>query len=244
MAPDLANNGAMVPALPLNELQAAAEQQAPVALVPLGDPMTLLNGNPSPGKTTLYRLGVDQTPVQNGNGNTTTYCQNLLKIAPARMQQDMQFTMARPSPDAGAANNLFNFLAQRFNFTFSANGLNCAGLLNQPNPITLQQDANGVTIGATITLPGQGTGNGGNGGNGGKGNGDGGNPGNGSTPTPGTGGTPPGNGGTPPGGQGNTPSCVVNGVTVQNCTGTTTINGQTCIFSFDARTQQVTITCP
>jgi hypothetical protein len=162
-APDLADNGNLVPALPLNELQAAAGQQAPVAIVPLGDPMVLNNGNISRAKTTLYRMGVDQPAVQNGNGSTRAYCQNLLQVAPARLQQDMQLTMNRPSPDPAAANNLFTFLAQRFNFTFSNQGLNCTGLLNQPNPIQLQQDGNGVTIGATITLPGNGQGNGGNG---------------------------------------------------------------------------------
>ena len=42
MAPDLADPGQMVPAQPLNELQAAAHQANPVALVPGRDPMVLV----------------------------------------------------------------------------------------------------------------------------------------------------------------------------------------------------------
>src|SRR5207244_2394450 len=84
-APDLADNGNLLPAVPLNELQAAALQTAPVALVPVGDPMVLNNNNTSLFKTNLYRLGVDQPLVFNpNNASTTTYCTNMLNIGPAR----------------------------------------------------------------------------------------------------------------------------------------------------------------
>src|SRR6266705_4874241 len=63
MAPDLAHPGQMTTALPLNELQAAAHQAAPLALVPRGDPMTLLNNEPDTAKTDIYRMGVDQPLV-------------------------------------------------------------------------------------------------------------------------------------------------------------------------------------
>lgn len=232
MAPNLADDGAMVAALPLNELQAAAEQAAPVAIVPDGDPMVQSNGNANQRKRNLYRLGVDQPA--NASGDTQAYCQNMLANGPARFQLDMQFTMDRPSPDAGAATNLFTFLAQRFNASLM--NLNCQG----QSPITLQQDANGVTTGATITLNGQI-----------------------SQPTPTTPAQPtattpaqptpttptqpmptattPPNGG---GGNNGGPDCVVNGTTIPGCTGTTTINGKTCTISFDAANKQVVITCP
>lgn len=256
MAPDLANNGAMAPALPLNELQAAKNQQAPVALVPVGDPMVLANGRTSLTKTNLYRMGVDQVPARSTQqASTKTYCQNLLQIAPARLQADMALTSAAPSPDAGAANNLFTFLAQRFNAAFGPDNLNCTGLLNMQSPITTQMDGNGVTISATINLNGNGgNGNGDGAGNGGAGNGDGnggagaGNGGNGDGGNgTGTGGNGDGAGngtGTGTGnGQGNTPTCVINGVTVQNCTGTTTIT-MTCNVTYDANTNQIIIDCP
>ena len=151
--PDLANPGHMVTALPLNELMAAARQAAPIALVPLGDPMTLVNGNTSVSKTNAYRVGVDQTPVQPGgpdNANTRTYCTNLLAIGPQRLMLDARFTKAQPSLDPAAANTLFTFLAQRFVTSFENNGLNCTKILGQPDPITLKTDGNGVVIDATI----------------------------------------------------------------------------------------------
>jgi len=51
MAPDLADPGKMTTALPLDELQAAAHQANPVALVPARDPMVLNNNNRDLNKT-------------------------------------------------------------------------------------------------------------------------------------------------------------------------------------------------
>src|SRR5579872_836729 len=78
MAPNLADAGNPATGLPLDELQAAAHQASPVALVPAGDPMVLLNGNPDPNKINAYRAGVDQIPAQNLNdASTRLYCMNL-----------------------------------------------------------------------------------------------------------------------------------------------------------------------
>jgi hypothetical protein len=251
MAPDLASPGQMLTALPLNELQAAADQQDPIALVPLGDPMTLLNNHENLTKTNLYRLGVDQVPARTRQqASTATYCQNLLQVAPPRLQMDMAFTSAVASPDPAAANNLFTFLAQRFVASFDQN-LNCTGLLNQPDPVTVQMDGNGVVVSAAINLNGNNGGTGGTGGTGGNNGGNGGNNGGNGGNNGGTGGNNGGNtggtggtGGTGTGtGQGTTPTCVINGVTVQNCSGTTTIT-QTCQVSYDANTNQIMINCP
>jgi hypothetical protein len=152
MAPDLANPGHMLPALPLNELQAAAQQAPPVARVPVNDPMVLTGNQPDINKLNAYRRGVDQSPVPRlASASTTTYCKHLLAIGPARIQLDMQLTQGRPSPDPAVANSLFTFLAQRFVASYGANGLNCAGLLNTPDPITVTTDAQGVAISATFT---------------------------------------------------------------------------------------------
>jgi hypothetical protein len=201
-APDLADNGNQVPALPLNEIQAAADQGAPVALVPSEDPMVLNNNNPDMNKLQAYRLGVDQPVPSAADSSTRTYCMNLATVAPARLQLDAQFTKNSPSPDPAAANSLFTFLAQRFNATYSANNLNCVGLLNKPSPIQVTTDGNGVAINATITTQG--------------------------------------------GNKGNvvTPNCAINGNVVQNCTGTTQINGQNCTLAFDSGANQINITCP
>src|SRR5229473_6749686 len=151
MAPDLADPGQMLPSLPLNELQAAAHQARPVARVPEGDPMVLTNDQPDLNKLNAYRRGVDQSPVgTQAAASTTTYCKHLLAIGPTRIQLDMQLTQGRPSPDPAAANSLFTFLTQRFDASYGANGLNCVGLLNVPDPITVTTNANGVAIDATF----------------------------------------------------------------------------------------------
>jgi hypothetical protein len=157
MAPDLANPGQMATALPLNELQAASQQAAPQALVPLGDPMTLVNNTPDANKTNLYRMGVDQPAVgASDGGNTRMYCRNLLNIAPQRMVTDAQLTGAANSPDAAAATTLFTFLAQRFVTTFEGplgTGLQCTA--PGQGPVQVTKNANGVAVAATITLNGQ-----------------------------------------------------------------------------------------
>jgi hypothetical protein len=151
MAPDLADQNRPAPALPLNELQAAAHQAVPVALVPNRDPMVVVNNERNLDKVNAYRVGVDQLPAQNLDAaNVLLYCANLLAIAPERLLLDAHLTQMAPSPDPAVANSLFTFLAQRFVFTYGLNGLNCTEELGQPDPITVQTDGNGVVIAATI----------------------------------------------------------------------------------------------
>ncbi len=148
-APDLADNNNMVSALPLDEIQAAMDQQAPIALVPLTDPMTLNNNNASLAKTNLYRRGADQTPAANAQqASGTTYCQNLLNTGLPRIQLDMPMTINATTPAADAANSLFTFLANRFMQSYT--NLNCQNLLNKPNPVTVQMNGAGVVTSATI----------------------------------------------------------------------------------------------
>jgi hypothetical protein len=158
-AADLADPGQMVPALPLNELQARAKQGFPVALVPAGDPMVLSNGSRDLVKVNAYRRGVDQPPVAwSFQADTARYCRNMLRVAPARMMQDQALLMpdaAHPtrglSPDPGAADSLFTFLAQRFVASYDI--LGCADLLRVPDPIALTINADGITTGATLNGP-------------------------------------------------------------------------------------------
>ena len=151
MAPDLADPGKMVPAQPLNELQAAAHQANPVALIPGRDPMVLLNNTSNVDKINAYRMGVDQPLVQRlQTASTHQYCTNLLAIAPQRIKLDARLTKVISSPDPAVANTLFTFLAQRFVTTFEENGLNCMKLLGQPDPIKVKTDRDGVAVDATI----------------------------------------------------------------------------------------------
>ncbi|HEY3868633.1 MAG TPA: hypothetical protein VGM10_09800 [Actinocrinis sp.] len=147
--PDLANGGALATDLGLNELQAAADQAAPVALVPLNDPMTLDNdGNASPDKTDLYREGVDQPPLSAASGDGTQYCDNIIEVGMARTQKDESLTVVAPTPDAGMADNLFTFLASRLQGSYD--NLNCEQFTGQPNPITITTDTNGVAVEASF----------------------------------------------------------------------------------------------
>jgi len=158
MAPDLANPGYSLPALPLNELQAAFTQglnnPIPPAIIPSFDPMTLSAGVPNLKKLNLYRQGVFQpnaTSLTDPGCNTTLYCQHIVAVAFKRIFIDRQFTIGRPSPDPNAANSLFGFLANRLSGTIGAGGLNCLGLLKLVNPITLTLNA-GIVTDATFNF--------------------------------------------------------------------------------------------
>lgn len=209
--PDLADPGQMATALPLNELQAAAHQGAPIALVPVGDPMVLNNGNTDLNKTNAYRRGVDQPPAANDDAaSTKTYCQNLVSVGAPRIVTDAPFTVNGKAPDPAVGNSLFTFLAQRFVNTYGADNLNCVQLLGKPSPIATTQDGNGVAISATFNGKPINTQQAG-----------------GTTPAPG-------------GGPATTPDCNVNGTKVAGCAGTVTINGQTCTLTFANNTVNVT----
>ena len=67
-APDLSNPGQTATSQALDELAAAANQAAPIALTPVNDPMTMDNGAFSIAKTNLYRAGVDQPPLPGSTG--------------------------------------------------------------------------------------------------------------------------------------------------------------------------------
>ncbi|XXQ33486.1 PBP domain-containing protein [Plasmodiophora brassicae] len=146
----LEDPGATSPSLALDEIQAARFQQAPVALVPDNDAMVVVNGQPNLQKRNLYRAGVFQDP--NASGSPTDYCRNLANIAPTRFQDHFQrFFTTVASPDPATGNQLFNFMCARFQGAFEAAGLDCAGLLGIPSPITVSVDANGVATGCSIS---------------------------------------------------------------------------------------------
>jgi len=133
MAPDLADDFNLLPALPLNEIQAAYWQCAPQALVPANDPMVLDgNGNTNALKINAYRSGVFQPTIVSPTfeASTTTYCQNLLNMGLPRIMNNQALFMNSASPTAGM--NLFDFLIARFNVTFGPagnGGLGCTTFL-------------------------------------------------------------------------------------------------------------------
>jgi hypothetical protein len=143
-----------------DELFAAAHQRRPVALVPLNDPMTMVDGNQSVAKTNLFRLGVDQPSAGAGQNADTpaNYCKHMMQMSMARIRQNQTRLRNFASPVPGTGSNLFTFLAARLSGSFD--NLGCGALLNAPNPVNLTQDTNGVATGASFsklaigTLPG------------------------------------------------------------------------------------------
>ncbi len=118
-ARDITADGAMVASLALNELQAAAAQVQPVALIPPNNPMAQVNGRTSTAKANLYRAGVNMPPLDPAVDTARAYCTNLATIGATRLRLDRQFTIGAPSPDPAAAKNLFTFLQQRLKGSFA-----------------------------------------------------------------------------------------------------------------------------
>jgi hypothetical protein len=143
-----------------DELMAAADQPAPVALVPLNDPMAEVNGEQSTMKTNMFRIGVDQALVSPAQTAATpaNYCKNMVQVGIARISQDEKQFSAFATPVADTGNNLFTFLAARLSASWG--NLGCGALLNAPDPVNVTVDANGVATAATFsplaigTLPG------------------------------------------------------------------------------------------
>jgi hypothetical protein len=87
------------------------------ALVPLNDPMVLVNGQQSLQKVNLYRDGTGQPQADNNNASGLTYCQQIAQSG-IFINDNQQLFANAGSPAAGMANNLFTFLAMRFSASF------------------------------------------------------------------------------------------------------------------------------
>lgn len=133
-APDLTARGTPSTSLALNELQAAAHQADPVALVPPNDPMARDDDHTSNDKTNLYRLGVDMPPLgRDADADSAkAYCINLATVAPRRLDVDHEAFKAAPSPDPKKARNLDDFLIQRLKTSWKE--LNCRDLTDHDAP--------------------------------------------------------------------------------------------------------------
>jgi hypothetical protein len=154
-APDLSNPGQMRSSQAMDELAAAAGQTAPIALTPVNDPMTMVNGAFSIRKTNLYReeLGQPLLPANaNATANAQGYCTDLLNIQTPRLELDKSFTVGARSPLPSLGDNLFTFMAARLAASFG--DLNCQkyGLTS---PVTLTMNAKGVATGATLNTAAQ-----------------------------------------------------------------------------------------
>jgi hypothetical protein len=147
---DLADPGQTVAGLALNEIQARSYQATPIAMVPIGDPMALNNGQGDLDKLNAYRRGAGQWVVTSASqADTARYCRQMLRAAPDRILLNQALFTATGSPLPDVANSLFTFLAQRFVGSFDT--LDCGNLTHRPDPVSVTFDVNGVAISATIT---------------------------------------------------------------------------------------------
>jgi hypothetical protein len=80
--------------------------------------------------------------------DTARYCRQLLRIAPQRMLANQKALTAFATPDAGAANSLFTFLAQRFVAAYQL--IDCATLVNQADPVSVTVNQAGVAVRAAV----------------------------------------------------------------------------------------------
>ena len=139
--------GTMTTAGPLEEEQARAGQQAPVALVPGLDPFVTSGGKPNLVLQNLYRLQVGQPLTLNGR-DTAAYCQNLAGTGEPRLKADAAVEAGSPPPAFGALGiNLALHLAARFAATWT--NLTCQALTGMPSPITVTVDGAGMAVTAT-----------------------------------------------------------------------------------------------
>jgi hypothetical protein len=173
-----------------NELSARQNQQGEIALLPVNDPQLLVDGQFSIGKTNVYRMLTDQpllSPNTNTNQMAAEFCQEMVNIAPAKLQLDqaMETNVTTPVPATG--DNLATFMGARLAASFTNLGCQNFGLTN---PVTVTMNGSGVATAVTYNTAqqqatmSQGTGGGnagggngsggGNGGSGGGGNGSGG----------------------------------------------------------------------
>jgi hypothetical protein len=151
-APDLSMGGTPGPSQALNEIQAAASQAAPIALVPENDEMVLVNGAFSATKTNLYRSNLGQPPISAANDATDSpmnYCQNMVNIQTPFLNANQALLATGGTPVAAVGNNLLTFLANRLQMSFV--NLNCANF-GLTNPVTVTLDGNGVAIAAKFNV--------------------------------------------------------------------------------------------
>jgi hypothetical protein len=149
-APDLSNGGAMGTSQALDELSAARNPAAPVALVPENDEMVLAGNAFNVAKTNLYRSEVGQDPVSAANqrvDSPAAYCQNMVNLQTAFLAQNQALLATGTSPVPAVGDNLLTFLANRLSMSFA--NLNCQKF-GLTDPVSVTLDPNGAATAATF----------------------------------------------------------------------------------------------
>ena len=112
--------------------------------------MTLVNGQLSATKTNLYRAELGQAPISAANNkfdSPANYCQNMVNIQTPFLAANQATLATGASPVPAVGNNLFTFMANRLNMSFTNLGCQNFGLTN---PVTVTLDGNGAATAATF----------------------------------------------------------------------------------------------
>ncbi len=150
-APDLANNDQMTSSQALDELLSAAHQPKIAALVPENDEM-VLNGDDKfdAAKTDMYREELGQAPINAQNNQTSSpamYCQYMIDIQVPFLAANANLLATGQPPVTGVGDNLFTFMANRLNMSFT--NLACQDF-GFTNPVTVTLNGQGVAVAATF----------------------------------------------------------------------------------------------
>jgi hypothetical protein len=150
-APDLANNDTPTSSQALDELLSDKNTPLLNALVPENDEM-VLNGNDQfdQQKDDLYREEIGETPINGTNNETDSpenYCEHITDEAPTFLQDNETVLATGTSPVTAVGDNLFTFLANRLNMSFT--DLDC-GNFGLTNPVTVTLNGAGAAVAATF----------------------------------------------------------------------------------------------
>jgi hypothetical protein len=153
MAPDLGNNGTMATSQALDELLAAKNQPANVALVPENDEMVLDNGGQwDMAKTDLYRAEIGQALVDSqtdASSSPQMFCQNMVNIQTPFIAANEKIMAALPSPVSTVGDTLYTFMANRLASSFD--NLNCTNFgLHQT--VSVVTNGVGAATGAILNV--------------------------------------------------------------------------------------------
>ena len=101
-------------------------------------------------KTDLYRSELGQAPVDAQTNETSSpamYCQNMVDIQTPFLAANQDLLATGQSPVTGVGDNLFTFLANRLNMSFTNLACQNYGLTN---PVTVTMNGGGAAIAATF----------------------------------------------------------------------------------------------
>jgi hypothetical protein len=150
--PDLTMGGTPSTSQALDELSAAKNATAPIALVPENDEMVLVNNAFSVAKTNLYRSNVGQTkitPANNLADSPANYCKNMVNVQTPFLNNNQGILATDTSPVPTVGTNLLTFMANRLNMSFT--NLNCQNF-GLTNPVTVTLNGTGAATAATFNV--------------------------------------------------------------------------------------------